>query len=609
MKFTITLLLVAVVVASASPEWVKRHTRSSLPDTYERVPMIRDSEWLSTPVTFTIALKQQNLDELEDYFWKVSNPRHELYGQYKTAEEIKEWTETPLEIRENVLNWVQSVYKKVAVSSDTFSIIDRHDALKITAPVSVVEALFNTELAAFKRTRGQLQDKMWIKYVGTFSVPKEFESVIVLVTGIVEFTPIPQGVRTYESRARGTYGCNVPYTMKRMYSIPDGTDVATNKASQAPYSEIGNKDEGFGANDLKTFQSINSLKNNPITNIIGDDAHSYTDADTDTEAALDVQCLTGFGVNANTSFWVMNDWMYEFAQEILNTKNPPLVNSMSYGWYESQQCRIDGSCSQKGWDSETYVERTDAEFQKLGVMGITMLASSGDDGVESDKGCDEMRPDFPASSIYVTSVGATAVVEDNKNDPSNKNAPPACTDTQWHCDCSTSNTEHSAMKSNNAGFDSGGGFSQWLPQPSYQSAAVKAYFDSGVTLPSSQYWNATNRGYPDVSAVGAAVLVIKDGKGIKVGGTSASCPIWGGIVSILNSDRLESGKSSLGFLNPLLYQMYSDEPSAFNDITVGTNGGGCTNLAFEATTGWDPLTGLGTPVFTKIQTYVNNLKN
>ena len=68
----------------------------------------------------------------------------------------------------------------------------------------------------------------------------------------------------------------------------------------------------------------------PITNIIGDDVGSYVDNGNDLEAALDVQMLIGFGNGANTSFWVMDDWMYEFASEILNTDSPPLVNSVSY---------------------------------------------------------------------------------------------------------------------------------------------------------------------------------------------------------------------------------------------------------------------------------------
>jgi hypothetical protein len=140
---------------------------------------------------------------------------------------------------------------------------------------------------------------------------------------------------------------------------------------------------------LETYQQINGVVVKPITNMIGDDVVNYVDTDTDTEAALDVQMLTGFGNGANTSFWVMEDWMYEFAQEILNTNQPPLVNSMSYGyleivlflthacyinlfqnsWYESEQCIVDGNCTAEGFsDSESYVKATDVEFQKLGVM-------------------------------------------------------------------------------------------------------------------------------------------------------------------------------------------------------------------------------------------------
>jgi len=304
----------------------------------------------------------------------------------------------------------------------------------------------------------------------------------------------------------------------------------------------------------------------------------------------------------------MEDWMYEFASEILNTNSPPLVNSMSYGWYEDEQCVVDGNCTAEGFStSEAYVQATDVEFQKLGVMGITMLAASGDDGTETNRQCTEMRPDYPAASVYVTSVGATAVVASTSGTPIGSDAPPVCTKSTYNCDCSTSNTENAAMRGNSAGFDSGGGFSNYLPRPSYQATAVNNYLTSGVKLPSKQYWNSTNRGYPDVSAVGADVLIVKDGNTIKVGGTSASTPIWGGLITLLNNDRLNSGKAPLGFINPLLYQMWANQPNTFTDITVGTNGGGCASLAFSATQGWDPVTGLGTPVFSKIRSYVANL--
>jgi len=54
----------------------------------------------------------------------------------------------------------------------------------------------------------------------------------------------------------------------------------------------------------------------------------------------------------------------------------------------------------------------------------------------------------------------------------------------------------------------------------------------------------------------------------------------------------------LGFLNPLLYQ----NPGVFTDIVSGTNPG-CGTAGFDAglTPGWDPVTGLGTPDFVKLQ--------
>ena len=50
--------------------------------------------------------------------------------------------------------------------------------------------------------------------------------------------------------------------------------------------------------------------------------------------------------------------------------------------------------------------RVNVEFMKLGVRGVSVIASSGDDGA----GClnkTKFDPHFPASSPYVTAVGGT----------------------------------------------------------------------------------------------------------------------------------------------------------------------------------------------------------
>jgi tripeptidyl-peptidase-1 len=70
-------------------------------------------------------------------------------------------------------------------------------------------------------------------------------------------------------------------------------------------------------------------------------------------------------------------------------------------------------------------------------------------------------------------------------------------------------------------------------------------------------------------------------------------------MALLNDIRLASGKSSLGFLNPFIYQ----NAASFNDVTRGA-GEGCglgKQKGFPAAKGWDPVTGVGTPNYQKLK--------
>ena len=99
-------------------------------------------------------------------------------------------------------------------------------------------------------------------------------------------------------------------------------------------------------------------------------------------------------------------------------------------------------------------------------------------------------------------------------------------------------------------------------------------------------FNASGRGYPDVSAQGTTFAIVANGQFLAVDGTSASSPTFASIVALVNDHRLNAGKSSLGFLNPLLYS-----PTAapiFNDITAGSNPG-CGTQGFPTKLGWDPV--------------------
>jgi hypothetical protein len=75
-----------------------------------------------------------------------------------------------------------------------------------------------------------------------------------------------------------------------------------------------------------------------------------------------------------------------------------------------------------------------------------------------------------------------------------------------------------------------------------------------------------------------------------VGGTAAAAATWAGLIAINN----ELNGKSAGFMHPRIYA--SKAASAFNDIVAGNNG------AFSAGPGWDPCTGLGSPIGTKLVT-------
>ncbi|KAG6845432.1 hypothetical protein H0H87_009339 [Tephrocybe sp. NHM501043] len=114
------------------------------------------------------------------------------------------------------------------------------------------------------------------------------------------------------------------------------------------------------------------------------------------------------------------------------------------------------------------------------------------------------------------------------------------------------------------------------------------------------FTNDGRNAFPDVSAQSDRYRIFLSGRPILIGGTSASSPAFAGFVALLNDVRLAHGKPSLGFLNPLLY---SKAASGFNDITLGHNSG-CGTTGFNATKGWDPVTGLGTPNFGKLKKLV-----
>jgi len=165
-----------------------------------------------------------------------------------------------------------------------------------------------------------------------------------------------------------------------------------------------------------------------------------------------------------------------------------------------------------------------------------------------------------------------------------------------------------------------------------QKSAVQKYLSTASNLPPSSAYNATARAYPDVSALGHNFVLVTLEPFLffeipeqlqLVGGTSAASPTFAGLIAMLNHQLLSKGKPSLGYLNPLLYQMAAEEPSTFTDIvpvdimtfntTISAGATSactqeyCCQYGFDVTTGWDPATGLGTPNYQAMLTYVKSV--
>ncbi|KAJ4331254.1 hypothetical protein N0V95_009915 [Ascochyta clinopodiicola] len=262
------------------------------------------------------------------------------------------------------------------------------------------------------------------------------------------------------------------------------------------------------------------------------------------------------------------------------------VISVSYG-------QIEGALPQ------FYQERQCREWMKLALQGVSVIFASGDSGVANrynsgynnsclnseygyvDEQGTRFSPSFPANCPYITSVGATTLLN------------------------SSIHGGEKAVASPNGplSYYSGGGFSSIFPRPSWQSKAVSKYLSKYAPKYGESVFNSSGRAYPDVSALGLKLATVWLDKTYGIGGTSASAPIFASIINLLNEERLEAGKKPIGFLNQIIYK----HPEMFNDVTQGGNPG-CGTQGFPASPGWDPVTGVGTPDYNKMRKVFLELK-
>ncbi|KAF7336180.1 Family S53 protease-like protein [Mycena venus] len=555
-------VLSIVAWASAGP-MVVHESRSAPPPGFVRQGVAPDN----TMLTLRLALASNDVAGLEDKLMSLATPGSSEFRQWLSMDEVKSFVQPSPETVTafNAFASANGLAPKV--------ISPNGDWVSITLPVAQANKLFAAQFEVFTppdKTNPMIRTL-------SVSLPAELVGHVEVIHPTTQFLGPGSRLQSASSesgRPQVPASCDssvpsgviTPACLQDLYGIP--TAPATQKSNTLLVTAY--VEQYAQTADLTAFlkllrpdiPSTTTFKVISLDN--GTDPQDPEDAGV--EADLDIEYTVGIATGVPVEFLSVGggDTDEDFASSLLDTTtfldgvpNPPSAMTTSYGLNEDE------------FGSSLAIKICNG-YMALGARGISVLTASGDGGVRGNHDdltvCNvtDFIPVFPASCPFVTAVGSTQGFAPEK-----------------------------------AINFTGGGFSNIFPARPFQRAAIAGFLK---TIPShfAGTFNKSGRGYPDVALQGWNFEIVAGGQTGLVGGTSASSPTFAGIISLINDRLTAERKPRLGFLNPFLYSTASN---AFTDITIGHNSGfecPASSVAFDAAPGWDPLTGFGSPVFSKL---------
>ncbi|KAJ7106773.1 family S53 protease [Mycena epipterygia] len=520
-------------------------------------------------LTLRIALKQNNIAGLQTELYKVSDPASEFYGQHLTPEEVAEFVKPTDETLDAVSSWLSE--NNIGAKPVT----PAGDMLEIKIPVSKANDLLSAEFSVFThvetgktiiRTLQYSLPASLTQHVEFFHPTTIFAPPLDSRPKFVAASPAKRAIPGSDDLPGSCTSTMTPACLQALYGIP--TAPATQKSNTLGVA--GFIDQWANQADLTVFLTSFRADINSSTTFALETLDGGSNPQNRSEAGIEAYTIgiaTGVPVTFISAGDDNPDGLNGFLDMILllmNDPNRPSVLTTSYSFQAETDLPISVAINL----CNTYMQ--------LGALGTSVLFASGDGGVSGgqSQSCGDFVPPFPAGCPFITSVGSTGGIN-----------------------------QFAGINEIGSMFSSGG-FSNYFPTPDYQTGDVAAYLafiDSLGTIPIDGRYNRSGRGFPDVSAQGENFQIVWDNQFSTVEGTSCSSPTFASIVALLNDELVAAGKPTLGFLNPFLYSPVGH--AALNDVTFGINPG-CGTDGFPATTGWDPITGLGTPNYTALRTAV-----
>lgn len=516
--------------------------------------------WISAPepalanetVQLTFQLQPEDAGRLTQAFYETADPAHASFRAYLSSAEVAALVKPKPGAEAALQDW----WREHHPTAGLWSRSTHGDLLYLSARVSEVESAFGARMARFTHRNHPPSQHGLIRTLDpSVALPVPLQPHVVAVLGLSDLSPPPRAVEP--RRSVGKESCDFkgdiidPHVIAKQYGIPNATRplLVEPLAAARGYGQgvAAFEDAEFKQADVDAFDKFYGLP--PVSiKVIGPNKGGFFG-----EASLDTQYITAAGMPGPTYYLSQEQFdLLAWCELVGNLTSIPKVLSISWGGPESQYPK----------ESQLAADRC---FQKLGLQGVSILAASGDQGTGKQGGevfrrCQKFDPTYPASSPYLTSVGATYLQSGSESG--------------WS--------------------SSGGGFSAVFDVPPYQNATVQGYLASAPRLPNPKLYTPTGRATPDVSALGTCYTLFSGGAmSGTLSGTSASTPTFAGMVALLNAEAASQGKPPLGFLNPALYAA----GAIGFDVTQGNNKLGACPAGFPATKGWDAITGLGTPTY------------
>jgi len=420
--------------------------------------------------------------------------------------------------------------------------------VKLTGTAAACAKAFQVNLGRYEGPEAAYRGR-----VGPVYIPAALRNIIVSVHGLdnrpqaqAHFRIVTQGSSGH-IRAGGS--SSVSYTAPQVSELYDFPSSANGQGQTIGIIELGG---GYTQSDLNTYfsglgispaptvtaVSVDGAQNSPTGNSDGPDAEVMLDIEVAGAVAQGANIVVYFAPNTDAGF------LDAINQAVDDKQNNPSVVSISWGGPEST------------WTSQS-LQSYNSALEAASAVGVTVCIAAGDNGATDGVSDGLDHVDFPASSPYALACGGTHLVGSGTT---------ITDEVVWN-----------DLPDNGA---TGGGVSATFPLPTWQANAN--------VPPSVNPGNFVGRGVPDVAGDAdpyTGYQIDVDGGNIVVGGTSAVAPLWAGLIACFNSGL----KTSVGYLNPTLYQTIASVAGTFHDITSGNNDG------YSAGPGWDACTGWGSP--------------